>query len=322
MSKLDGDPGFDELSGEQQSVVALERFFNFLRKTGRKATDEESYQPGYDAIDVLFGKNETQGELVTRSREIRTSSGGAITLGIPDGGITMASEILGNPLAPPGIVTEFGGSVSTFTDQSVDLGQARIFTLRGGDIVMWSSEGNIAAGTSPRTVVTAPPTRVLIDLTSASVQTDLGGLATGGGIGVLAAVEGVEPGSVALIAPKGFVDAGDAGIQATGNITIAANTVINAGNISSGGSTTGSAVSAPAAPSVSAITSASNTSSANTAVANNQANTQQPQTQQEAPPEVPSVYTVEVLGYGGGPAVDEEEEDENAPAESPPTDQQ
>jgi filamentous hemagglutinin len=325
MAKLEGDPGFEDLSDEQQAVVALERFFQFLRKTGEKASDAESYQPGYDAIEVLFGENQTGGELLTRSREIRTSSGGAITLGIPDGGIAMASEILGNPLAPPGIVTEFGGSVSTFTDQSVDLGQARIFTLRGGDIVMWSSEGNIAAGTSPRTVVTAPPTRVLIDVTSASVQTDLGGLATGGGIGVLAAVEGVKPGSVALIAPKGFVDAGDAGIQATGNITIAANTVINAGNIASGGSTTGSAVSAPAAPSVSAITSASNTSSANTAVANNQATTQQPQTQQEAPPEVPSVYTVEVIGYGGAAADDDEEEekdDENAPAENPPNDQQ
>jgi len=321
MDKLEGNPDFNELSDEQQAVIALEHFFQFLRDVGRNVAGEDSYKPGYAAIKVLFGENQTAGELLTRSREIRTSSGGSITLGIPDGGITMATEILGNPLAPPGIVTEFGGNVNTFTDQSVDLGQARIFTLRGGDIVMWSSEGNIAAGSSPRTVVTAPPTRVLIDVTSASVQTDLGGLATGGGIGVLAAVEGVKPGSVALIAPKGFVDAGDAGIQATGNITIAANTVLNAGNISSGGTTTGSTVTASAAPSAGAITSASNTNTATTAVANNQAATQQAPTEQETPPEVPSVYTVEVIGYGGAAAATEEEEEETAPDEDPTTDQ-
>jgi hypothetical protein len=121
----------------------------------------------------------------------------------------MASDIFGSPLTPPGIVTEFGGAVSLFTDGSVDIGQARIFTLRGGDVIIWSSTGDIAAGTAPKTVVTAPPTRVVLDATSADVKTDLGGLATGGGIGVLAAVEGVEAGNVDLIAPQGVVDAGE-----------------------------------------------------------------------------------------------------------------
>jgi filamentous hemagglutinin family protein len=315
LSKLGGDTEFKDLTDEQQAIVALERFFKLLRNVGKNATDEDSYKPGYDVIEVLFGENNTGGELLTRSREIRTTSGGAITLGVPDGGITMASEILGNPLAPPGIVTEFGGKVSTFTDQSVDLGQARIFTLRGGDIIMWSSEGNIAAGTSPRTVVTAPPTRVVIDSTSASVQTDLGGLATGGGIGVLAAVEGVEPGSVALIAPQGFVDAGDAGIQATGNITIAANTVLNAGNISAGGTTSGSAVSAPASPSVSAVTTASNTAAATTSATNQQTTNQETAPEQEKVDDTPSVYSVQVIGYGGGAAIEDEEDEEEMPAE-------
>ena len=100
----------------------------------------------------------------------------------------MASDIFGNPLTPPGIVTEYGGKVSIFTDGSVDIGRARIFTLRGGDMTIWSSTGNIAAGSAAKTVVTAPPTRVVVDTTSAEVATDLGGLATGGGIGVLASV--------------------------------------------------------------------------------------------------------------------------------------
>ena len=65
----------------------------------------------------------------------------------------------------------------------------------------------------------APPTRVLIDPQSGAVQTDLAGLATGGGIGVLATVAGVAPGNVDLIAPVGVVDAGDAGIRSSGNLT-------------------------------------------------------------------------------------------------------
>ncbi len=64
----------------------------------------------------------------------------------------------------------------------------------------------------------APPTRVLIDPQSADVKTDLAGLSTGGGIGVLATVAGVPPGDVDLIAPTGVVDAGDAGIRVSGKL--------------------------------------------------------------------------------------------------------
>ena len=221
----------------------------------------------------------------------------------------MASEIFGNPLTPPGVVTEYGGSVSTFTDGNVDIGQARIFTLRGGDITMWSSNGNIAAGSSPRTVVTAPPTRVLIDISSADIQTDLGGLATGGGIGVLAAVEGVKAGNVDLIAPKGYVDAGDAGIRVTGNLNIAAQVVLNTSNISAGGTTTGAAPSAPAAPSVSTVTSASNANAATTTTTQNKPVDQTAQQTAKPEEDIASLYTVEVIGYGGGSADDEEEEE-------------
>jgi hypothetical protein len=220
----------------------------------------------------------------------------------------MASDIFGNPLTPPGIVTEFGGAVSIFTDTDVDIGQARIFTLRGGDMLIWSTEGNIAAGNAPKTVVTAPPTRVVIDATSANVKTDLGGLATGGGIGVLAAVEGVQPGDVDLIAPNGIVDAGDAGIRATGNLSIAAVSVLNATNISVTGSSSGvPATPTVAAPNLGALGAASSASGAQNAAANNLAS----QTRQEAQPEEqPSIITVEVLGYGGGEAAATEDEEE------------
>ena len=304
---------FGELTPEQQAIVVLEKFYQVMRDSGRAASKTGNYDSGYQAVAALFGKAGTGSDILTRSREIRTTSGGSISLGVPNGGITMASNIAGNPLTPPGVVTEYGGSISTFTDQDVDLGQARIFTLRGGDIVMWSSNGDIAAGTSPRTVVTAPPTRVVLDISSASVQTDLGGLATGGGIGVLAVVEGVPEGNVDLIAPKGFVDAGDAGIRVTGNLNIAAQTVLNAGNISAGGSSTGTSVAAPAAPSISTVTSASNSAAASSTVAT----TEKQQTAAEVKPaeEPLSVITVEVIGYGGAAADEEDEDEQSQPQE-------
>ncbi len=307
---------FDELTEEQQAIIALEKFYSVLSDTGKKAIKTGKYKAGYKAVKKLFGKHKPKAELFTRAREIRTTSGGAISLGVPGGSITMASEIFGNPLTPPGIVTEYGGAISTFTNRNVDIGQARIFTLRGGDITMWSSNGNIAAGTSPRTVVTAPPTRVVIDISSADIQTDLGGLATGGGIGVLAAVEGVKPANVSLIAPKGYVDAGDAGITATGNITIAANVVLNATNISSGGSTSGAAPSAPAAPSVAAVTSASNAATSSTSTAAKPTEQQQTTDTAQAEQESASLFTVEVIGYGTG-AKEEEDEEDNSQTPEP-----
>ena len=294
---------FDSLSPEQQAIVALEVFYRLLRDAGRNSSTTGSFASGLDAIKVLFGTTERAGEILTRARDIRTSTGGRISIGAPGGGIAMATDIFGNPLTPPGIVTESGGSISIFTDQDVSIGQARIFTLRGGDITIWSSEGDIAAGSAPRTVVTAPPTRVVIDVTSADVQTDLGGLATGGGIGVLASVRGVKAGDVDLIAPEGIVDAGDAGIRVTGNLSIAAVAVLNSGNISVGGSSAG--VPTVAAPNLGGLNAASNASGATNAAGDNVQTVSN--TGQEA---LPSIITVEVLGYGGGDGDPDGTEDE------------
>lgn len=251
-------PGVDfaTLDSEEQARLALGVFYLILRDAGRDYAETGNYDSALAAIKELFGDGEPQpGDILTRGRSIRTTRGGSINLLTPGGGLTLANTAIGNPQSPPGIITESGGDIFTFAHQNVDIGIGRIFTLRGGNQVIWSTKGDIAAGSSSKTVTSAPPTRVLIDPQSAAVQTDLAGLATGGGIGALATVAGVELGDVDLIAPEGTVDAGDAGIRVSGNLNIAAQQVLNAGNIAAGGTSTGTPT-APAAPNVAATTTA------------------------------------------------------------------
>ena len=139
---------------------------------------------------------------------------------------------------------------------------------------------------------------MVIDPQTADVKTDLAGLATGGGIGVLASIAGVMPGDVDLIAPSGVVDAGDAGIRVSGNLNIAATAVLNASNIAAGGTVAGAPV-APvvAAPSLSAVAPPSQPPP--TDPAKEQREKEREKAREQAQ-EADSIFTVEVLVSGGG----------------------
>jgi len=294
-----------ELTESEQKLLApqiLNTFYLVLRDAGRNHNVPTSpgfgnYNTGFAAIADLFPTNDPwQGDITLTSREIKTENGGNIDIFAPGGQLTVGLPVSTGQPANQGILTDDGGNISIFTNGNVTVGVSRIFTLRGGNEIIWSSTGNIAAGAASKTVQAAPPTRVIVNPTSASVETDLAGLATGGGIGVLATVAGVAPGDVDLIAPGGTIDAGDAGIRASGNLNISAVTVLNASNIQVGGKSTG--VSAPpAAPNIGSIASASNTSAASSNAAAEVAKQGHAPVQQAA---FPSIITVEVLGYGGG----------------------
>ncbi len=297
---------FNQLPEEKQDALALDVFYLVLRDAGRDRNDPDSanfgnFDQGYAAIAALFPGDEWRGDISLTSREIKTKNGGDISLFAPGGRLNVGVDSTGNQAADQGILTEYGGSISIFTDQSVNVGTSRIFTLRGGNEIIWSSNGNIAAGVSSKTVFSAPPTRVLIDPQSGDVQTDLAGLATGGGIGVLETVAGVPPADVDLIAPTGTIDAGDAGIRVSGNLNLAAVTIVNAGNIQVGGTSAG--VPTIAAPNLGSLTVASNSIAATNNAASNLANQNPAGAVQE---EVPSIISVEVLGYGGGDQDDED----------------
>jgi hypothetical protein len=332
--ELGGTTDSQTVSPQARAELALRILPLVLKSVGRSAAETQDYTEGFQALATLLNGSTPSGNLEARARSIRTRSGGEINIFVPGGELALAKSSLASATrpeiaqfagtdllklvststsiaAPAGIVTEYGGAVNIATEGDVSIGNGRIFTLRGGDVVIWSSGGDIAAGAAAKTVATAPPTRVLIDPISATIETDLSGLATGGGIGVLSTVEGTEPGDVDLIAPRGFVDAGDAGIRASGNLNIAAVQVLNADNISTGGTSVG----VPTAPTVAAPNIGGLTSGASSSAAANSAASQvsqQGKPQDEPLDESPSMISVEILGYGGGEGDREDETQKSA----------
>jgi hypothetical protein len=308
---------FGKLSSEERDRLALDIFYLALRDAGRDRNDVSSanygtYAAGFAAIAALF-PGTYSGDINLTSREIKTKNGGSIQVLAPGGKLTVGIDIAGNQALDQGILTESGGGISIFTNGSVNVGTSRIFTLRGGDEIIWSSTGDIAAGASSKTVQSAPPTKVIVDPQSGDVKTDIAGLATGGGIGVLASVAGVAPGSVDLIAPAGAIDAGDAGIRSTGKLNVAATVILNASNIQATGGSTGTPAPSVAAPNLGSLA-ASNTTAATTSAANDNIQKATEQSTSVPQEEPPSEITIEVLGYGGGGGGDDEESRKRASA--------
>ena len=89
---------------------------------------------------------------------------------------------------------------------------SRVFTEQGGNMVIWSSNGDINAGKGAKTLADVPPPQFVSDDDHYNTV-DARGEVTGAGIATLQTIPGSEPGSVSLIAPRGTVDAGSAGIR-------------------------------------------------------------------------------------------------------------
>ncbi|WP_375287342.1 filamentous haemagglutinin family protein [Sphingomonas sp.] len=142
------------------------------------------------------------------------------------------------PIGFEGVLTLRGGSVRSATDGDFRLNQSRLFTLAGGDISMWSSNGDLNAGQGPRSASSFPPVTVRFDQ-NGRAEVDSAGSVAGAGIGAFQQSPGDPLASIILVAPVGEVDAGDAGVRASGNVFVAAARVANADNFSAGGDISG-----------------------------------------------------------------------------------
>jgi hypothetical protein len=267
---------------------AISTLFPATDKTGKAPADGGS-------LTLFSGAGAAGGTFNTYDSAIRTEYGGAITTVVPYG-----ETLLGNygivPQATAGILTQGSGNIDMYSYGSVILGQSRVLTTLGGNVLIWmSSDGEINAGRGSKTTALTPPPNISYDIYG-NVFLSPTVPSSGAGIGALAPIAGIPAGDVNLIAPVGSIDAGEAGVRASGNINVAALTVVNGANLQSGGKTTGvPTVTGPSAASVAAASSTSGQS---------QSASQSLQSQRVAPPQ-PSTIEVEVLVGGSDDESDE-----------------
>jgi len=242
---------FAGFSAAQQTALVDAVFFNELLLSGRSANSGSGagFAQGYAAIDALFPKSRStgspySGNLTLSSSQIYTDDGGDISILVPGGEIDvgLANTPPGVPSKPAsslGIVAEGSGDIDIYSLGDVNVNTSRIFTLGGGNILIWSTLGSIDAGNGSKSSLSVPPPSISISSTGQVTLNFGSSLAAGSGIRTIQTSDSVPPGNVDLDAPVGTVNAGDAGIAASGNINIAAAHVIGASNISFGGTAAG-----------------------------------------------------------------------------------
>jgi filamentous hemagglutinin len=249
--------GFGKLDRTQQLPFVNNILSDELNATGLDHTNKgASYDRGYQAIATLFPTKDAGGNALTYSGDINMSfsqlkteqggdidilaPGGSVIVGVPNPpptlGITKTQGAL-QPEASLGLLVLSTGGIHGFVDQSFEVNQSRILTLQGGDIILWASNGDIDAGKGAKTAQGAPPPVVQTDQNGIVFVNPIGAI-SGSGIGQLLTRPDIVAGQVNLIAPKGTVNAGEAGIRAI-NLNIAALQVLNVGNIKVSGTATG-----------------------------------------------------------------------------------
>ncbi|WP_229167347.1 filamentous hemagglutinin family protein [Bradyrhizobium altum] len=313
---------FQGLPQARQQLLVNRAFLDFLIQVGKDFKNPSSpyfgqYARAYTAISTLFpagygytddslsvgGKAAPKiatGRFNVAASVLETQMGGDVNIVGPGGGITVGHSSL-DTLTPnqEGILTLGGGTIRAFADASILVNQSRIMTQQGGDIGVFTANGDISAGAGPKTYVSSP---ALSEICTADGYCYINpqGLVTGAGIAALVTLPGQDPtkSNVALIAPRGTIDLGAAGVRGT-DVTLVAPVVLNAFNLQATGTVTGLASTPTPSTTLSAVNN-------NATAATQQAGQPAP----NKPNDQPSIVIVEVLGYGGSGG------DDTAPAGS------
>ncbi len=156
-------------------------------------------------------------------------NGSDIAILVPGGFLNVGLAIEG-VASDAGILTRGNGDINLFVHDDVSVNESRVQALNGGDITIWSNVGDVDAGRGAKSAFSAPTPRVVFGLDGIKLEYKVG--PQGSGIQALT-------GNAVIAAVSGVIDAGDAGITTGGDLILATDTVLNAGQIEAGGDSVG-----------------------------------------------------------------------------------
>jgi len=230
---------FAALPVEQQLLHMNRVLASELRSAGRAASAlsgverDAAYQRAYDALAALFPEGLSGGNVDMGASQIKTMQGSNITVHAPRGGLNVGQVAgVAKGAGDLGMVTTAGGDITASVRDDIAVNRSRIFTVAQGDILLWASQGDIDAGRGAKTVTGAPPP--VYRLVNGQIVVDTSGSYSGSGIAVLN-----EDSDLDLYAPKGEINAGDAGIKSAGNAFFGAVRFVGADNLQVGGAVSG-----------------------------------------------------------------------------------
>ncbi|WP_367155891.1 filamentous haemagglutinin family protein [Methylomonas sp. HYX-M1] len=209
------------------------------------------YQPGYQAIQSLFPAADWNGDLSMVFSTIQTLDDGNINLFVPGGSVNvgLAAAVEAKKDSELGIIAQGKGDVNLViagfrpelrglsyqsdgkkpdaAKGSLFVNQSRIFTLGDGNILAWSSDGDIDAGRGAKSALDVPSAIITYD-ENGDVQIQFPPSVSGSGI------RPSGRGKPFLFAPVGKIDAGEAGIGCAAGCVLGSATLANASNIDVG----------------------------------------------------------------------------------------
>ncbi len=239
---------FQALPVERRIIFTNAVLVDQVRQAGRAASSlggterEAAYAKAYAAIDTVFPEVGGSGDIRMGSSQVRSFQDSGLAMTTPRGGVNVGELSAGSSAKSAsvlGIVTAAGGDISLIVRDSVAVNQSRVFTVGEGDLLMWASDGNLDAGRGAKTVTGAPPPLFRFDA-NGNFVIDTSGSFTGSGIAVLDASSTLD-----LYAPKGEINAGDAGIKSLGNAFLGAARFVGADNLAVSGVAVGAPPPAP-----------------------------------------------------------------------------
>lgn len=241
----------------------LDLFFAKLVEYGRSAQNtgqkKTQYEAGRTLAAALFPEsNVGRGDIKLSVSQIKTEQNGDIYLFAPGGSIVVGVAVPALPKAASeqGIFTINGGDINAWVRDNFLVNQSRVFTLNGGNIMIWADKGDIDAGSGAKTVNSTPPPVLVVR--NGQIVLDTSNAVSGSGIGILASRDDTPASDMDLFAPEGAIDAGDAGLRSTGNITLGAEVILNATNIQAAGTVSGAPAPVTAAAPIAAVTTPTN----------------------------------------------------------------